>query len=142
MIEFHRLATDQPKTQIARFWHLGNLVEILFFSTFFHFHPRNERETGVVRTAGQILAPGKNQPLEPLSAQKVHFRIKQVDARNENKPNRERFGKELRRLEAQEDIVRMVFRKLPENEQTLSEMRENSVTLTNSKGQTTEWIYV
>jgi len=54
--------------------------------------------------------------------------MKQVDALSEGKPNREvEFGKELRRLEPQEDAVRMIYGELPENKQSLETMREKVI---------------
>ena len=90
--------------------------------------PTEQREIGVVFTGRQIIAQGKEQSLEALNAQKIHFRMKQVDTINENKPNRElEFSKELRRLSAQEDVVEMIYGDLPVNKETLKNMRENIV---------------
>ena len=90
--------------------------------------PTEQREIGVVITGRQIINQGKEQSLEALSAQKIHLRMKQMDAANEDKPNRElEFSKELRRLSAQEDIVEMIYGELPMNKETLENMRENIV---------------
>ena len=75
------------------------------------------REMGNIVNVEQFRAMGKSNDINALERQKVHFELKEMDAREEGKPNRQRqFRKEVLRLEAQQDMVRLTFHELLENE--------------------------
>ena len=62
----------------------------------------------------------------PKAKKEDKISFKRIDAKNEEKDNRERkFTKEVERLKRQKDIVKLVFRELPENVQIQEELREN-----------------
>ena len=101
------------------------------FKTF--FTETEDREIGNIMTVEQVCAIGKSNHLNNLERQKIHFELKEMDAREEGELNRQReFKKEVLRLKTQEDMVTLALHELLENEkieELLNEnIRENNLT--------------